>query len=247
MNKWESIFPIGSVVYYIDKHGNMDWHVTWGLVDEHYVDALSIKTVRFKDVRLINGIPYNDFEPDKRRQKLPKGWTYDTEMYELTINYDGTPLEYFSLANPKDCLKAYNDGWYIDTKDYDFSHIEVDINKEGWKLVKRHYPYNPIPPAYISRPYCECFANYDDAVYYKEAHDAEILRQCELTDYEWSLEQIDHILDKAVGLHYIIEDGANSIRKQLLEEDVENIEVRLANGGIQWKLWKNKKWMTITP
>ena len=38
------IYPIGSVVYFIKKHGH-EWEVSYGIVEEHYVDTIWKQTM----------------------------------------------------------------------------------------------------------------------------------------------------------------------------------------------------------
>jgi len=77
----------------------------------------------------------------------------------------------------------------------------------------------------------------------KEVKDylGELKRQSELSDYEWSVEEIDKQLERWSCIFSIPEDIKSSYREWLLKLDnVEDLVVRISNGEIQWKYDRHK-------
>jgi hypothetical protein len=75
---------------------------------------------------------------------------------------------------------------------------------------------------------------------------AEFHRQANLSDYDWSVEQIDKTLNHWQKFHDESNEKRLEYRNWLLGmKNVEDIETRFFNGEIQWKYWKNKKWNYI--
>ena len=75
---------------------------------------------------------------------------------------------------------------------------------------------------------------------------SEFTRQANLSDYDWSVEQIDKTLNRWKKFVDASDKEVEQYRDWLLSMDnVEDIETRISNGNIQWKYWKNKKWNYI--
>ena len=75
---------------------------------------------------------------------------------------------------------------------------------------------------------------------------AEFRRQAALSDYDWSVEQIDKTLDMWKAFNDASDKEVKAYRNWLLGmKDVENIETRLWGNEIQWKYWKNTRWNYI--
>ena len=74
----------------------------------------------------------------------------------------------------------------------------------------------------------------------------EFHRQAALSDYDWSVEQIDKTLDMWKAFNDASDKDVKAYRDWLLGmKDVENIETRLWGKQIQWKYWKNTRWNCI--
>ena len=72
---------------------------------------------------------------------------------------------------------------------------------------------------------------------------AELERQANLSDLEWSIEQIDHNLDRAI---FLSDENKKEVRKFLMSQDrVEDIETRIYMGQLQWKYENNRRWVNI--
>jgi len=243
--------PVGAIVFYIKQHG-MKKKIMWGKIADRYPHQIVLELFDVFESRLINGIPYNEFVPDERYQKLPKGWSYDTKLYDQS--YKEIPAEMwetfrkfsgFASYNPQDIQKVIDVGYFVPVSTIDYSHIEVDYqNHVGFRLVKKMYR-DEYHPTNITLNYQDVYDNYNDAEKVVEQHEEEMRIESEMSDFEWSIYQIDHELNRAFNM---TENQRMKCREMILSMDnVEDIEVRVFSGCIQWKYWKNKRWNNINP
>lgn len=237
--------PIGSVVYFIKQRG-YDNEVSFGIVEEHYPDVICLQLYELIDTRLINGIPIKDFITPTRWCKLPRGWSYDTKLFDITYGeYPCDPRNY-RFSNPDDILKGIKDGVLVKVQDNDHANINSEIDsKQGWR-IRREYPAYEYHPTYATIQYSKVYNSYDDAIKVIEDYKAELKRQSELSEYDWLVEQIDKELNRWAYMCSISEEDKQKYRDWIMSlERVEDIEIRIFENNIQWKYWKNKKWMNI--
>lgn len=242
-------FQSGDVVYWVERRRRSpyEYYVDYGIVDEEFSDAVCADRLHIRDNRYINDIPYKEFPSVTKWQKLPKGWTYNTELFEMEWrNNDWTVLNTLRIDNPEDIKKALELGILVYLKDYDQTvpHSEID-KKLGWRIRKEHdnstYIYS-----YVTLQKDNAFKTYEEAQAVIDAQEAEWKRQSELTDEEWSIEQIDHDLQRWAKIYSKSPEEVQKIRDFLLGMDkIEDIETRAFGEDFQWKYWKNKKWRTI--
>lgn len=240
--------PIGEVVYYIKKNGNHNWKVEFGTIREQYRGDVVINLYEVLETRLVNGIPYNDFPARTELKKLPKGWTYNTRLYEITNA--SIPEEMYQAAKTisfrdrAGTKKLIDMGYLVPVSSIDYSHIETEFVKhEGYRLVKRYYQ----DEYHADNTTCyawEVFTDYEEAQKYIDEHFLEMQFESNMSDLEWAVYQIDRVLDKASL--YMTKTERNEIREHLLDmENIEDIEIRLYMGKVQWKYLKNNKWNNI--
>ena len=90
--------PIGSIVYFVDKSAykipGHTWGVSVGVVEEHYTTEICLQLIEPKDTRLIDGVPISECPLVGPWHKLPKGWTYEKELFEES-NSELTNLAYW--------------------------------------------------------------------------------------------------------------------------------------------------------
>lgn len=245
-NGFEKKFNSGDIVYWCHRRGH-EYSVHYGMVDEQFSDAVIIDYLDCRERRIVNGIPMDKFENESHYKKLPKGWTYDTKLYEITYD-DLTQAEkefVLDVKNP-DCLKeAYSKGYLV--KDSTIFHgiIESEITKEGYRIVKKYPMYNHHIDHTSIRP-DKLYFTYEEAE--REVNDniAEFKRQSALSDYDWSVEQIDKTINRWKNYHDASDKEVEAYHNWLVGmENVEDIETRIFGGEIQWKYWKNKRWNNI--
>lgn len=244
---FEKRFKNGDIVYWCHSEGNGRYTVKYGMVDEQFSDAVVIDHLTARERRLVNGIPIDEFESETKYKKLPKGWTYDTRLFEITHS-DLTDEEISFLIDfkkPEMIKKGYDFGYLV--KDCTIFHgvIENEITKDGYRIVKKypmwkhHIDHVSIRPDKVYFTYEEAKSEVDDNV-------KEFERQLSLTDYEWSLEHICRNLDIFKAIHDLSERDIDAYREFILGMDnVENIETRIYQGQIQWKYEGNKRWNYI--
>lgn len=240
----EKRFNKGDIVYWCSRTGH-DFSVKWGIVDEQfnrslvYIDYLSPK-----ETRLVNGIPMDEFKSEEKFKKLPKGWSYDTRLFEVTHTDElkGIP---FDIKDPGLIKDLYDKGFLV--KDSTLFHgvIETEITNNGYRLRKTYPMYHNHISIISIYPH-KLYDNYADAKKEVDENIAELHRQANLSDYDWSVEQIDNTLNRWQGLYDISDIEKQQYRDWLLKlDDVVDIEVRLWEGSIQWKYWKHKRWSSI--
>lgn len=217
------------------------------MVDEQFSDAVVIDYLVPRERRRVDGIPIDEFQSEQRYRKLPKGWTYNTKLFELT--WDDLTLEEkeftIDITNTESLKEAYDKGFLV--KDSTIFHgvIEDEITKEGFRIVKK-YPEWKHHIDHVSISPHKVYFTYEEAKKEVDENIAEFYRQASLSDYDWSVEQIDKTLER---WRYIADSSPKAMkayRDWLLDlKNVEDIETRVFGGNIQWKYWKNKKWNYI--
>lgn len=247
-------FPIGSVVYWVSdnyRYGADRYSVDFGTVVEHYTGQVCIQKYALYDNRTINGIPVVKFETPTKWYKLPKNWTYNTQLFTIGYNnqeyYEGFAESMkYSVQNPKDILQAINDGLLVRVQDNDSAifHAEID-QRYGWRII-REYPKRKWDDDVFTINFSAVYATYAEAKEkIKEIH-REWERQANLTDYEWNVERMDETLNKWSHIYSIQDDVKEKYRQWLLElKNFEDVEVRMYMDKLQWKYIKNGRWNTI--
>lgn len=243
---YEKRFKQGDIVYWCHQRGH-EYSVHWGMVDEQFSDAVVIDYLAPRERRRVDGVPIDEFQSEQRYRKLPKGWTYNTELFKIT--YDSLTADEIAFTinytNPETIKEAYEKGFFV--KDSTIFHgvIEEDITKEGFRIIKKypmwqhHIDHTSVRPDKVYFTYEEAKKEVDENV-------AEFHRQASLSDYDWSVEQID----KTLRLYQRVNDSTDKEVKQyrdwlLALDNVEDIETRMSGCNIQWKYWKNKRWNYI--
>lgn len=236
------IFQKGDVVYWCHQKG-YEYEVHYGIVDQHFSDAVIIDYLEVKERRRINGIPISEFTNEHKYKKLPKEWSYSYRLFEIT--YDDIENITIDITNPSDIKSAYNKGFLVKKSQIFHGNIEADITKEGYRIIKKYPQYiNHIVSTSV-RP-DKVYDNYKQAEEDVLKNRTEFERQLSLSEYEWSVEQIDKVLDRWQFIYDISNKEKLKYREWLLELDnIEDVETRLFDGNIQWKYFKHKKWSNI--
>ena len=241
----------GDIVYWM-KIAPFGPTVEWGMVDEVLSDCVCVDYLEVYERRLVNGIPIDEFESETRYKKLPKGWTYSTALFE--ISYAPLKEEYKKYFAPiktiPDLIKqAYKDGYLIKRYQKFQGEITADITKDGYRIIKRTpvwYMSSNHKPLATTVLHGKYYLNYEEAADECLAYRAELKRQSELSDEEWSKEQIMKDLKLWQRIYGHTDEEVEHIYNTLCGfKDVEDIETRVFDGYIQWKYWKNKKWHNI--
>ena len=243
---FEKRFNPGDIVYWCHQHGH-EYSVHYGMVDEQFSDAVCIDYLAPRERRRIDGIPIDEFQSEQRYRKLPKGWSYDTKLFEIT--YDPLKEEEIAfpidITNPESIKSAYDKGFLVKDSTIYHGNIEADITKDGFRIIKK-YPMWKHHIDHISVRPDKVYFTYEEAKKEVDDNIAEFHRQASLSDYEWSVEQIGKTLNHYRIINNATDEEVKQYRNWLLAMDnVEDIETRIFGCNIQWKYWKNKKWNNI--
>lgn len=244
---FEKRFSPGDIVYWCHHTGNANYSVHYGMVDKQFSDVVVIDYIVPRERRRVDGVPIDEFQSEQRYRKLPKGWTYNTQLFELTWDDLSEEEKVFCLDITKpDSLKiAYDKGFLVKDKTIFHGSVEDEITKEGFRIVKKYSTCKHHIDHVSIFPY-KVYFTYEEAK--KEVNDniTEFYRQAALSDYDWSVEQIDKTLDQWRAITDSSEMEQQEYRDWLLSlKNIEDIETRVFGGNIQWKYWKNKNWNYI--
>lgn len=245
---FEKRFKNGDIVYWCHSEGNGGYTVRYGIVDEQFSDAIVIDYLVLRERRLVNGIPIDEFESETKYKKLPKGWAYNTKLFEMTysdLTEEEKEFGLIDIENPENIKHAYDKGILV--KDNTIFHgvIGEDITKEGYRILKK-YPMWKHHMDHVSIRPDKVYFTYEEAKTEVDKNVKEFERQLSLTDYEWSVEHICKNLDIFKAIHDLSERDIDAYRDFILGMDnVENIETRIYQGQIQWKYEDKKRWNYI--
>lgn len=255
-NKQCESFPIGSFVFWLSNYSPSGssiplggrYYLCFGEVIAHYSGQTTVQLYDYKERRIIEGVPANEFETPTRWQKLPKSWTYNTELMHITFepfDENKNVLRVNGTLTEEVIRKAIENGILVKVQENDYGRFETEIDKhKGWRIIRNYNgKYHPTYLTVQFRDLCktaeEVKAKYDEI-------EKEFERQAALSDVEWSIEQIDHTLDRWAGIYNIPNDTKQIYRDYILQFDkIEDVEVRIMSGHIEWKYWDKKRWSKI--
>ena len=246
LDKINRELKIGTVVFYISGAIGQR-KVEFGTIDYHYPGVVSLALYDHPRRRAIDGVSIDQMHFPTPFKKLPKKWTYNTELYKVT--YLPIPPEvaeeakHLSYRKPEDIRRAIDIGFFVNRRDVDYSSIETNIeNGNGWQIVKRSKPYEE-PLRNISKATFEIYQTYEEAEEVIAVENRQLQIESEMSDEEWSIYQIDRTLARVAGL---TETEREQHRNFLLSLDkIEDVVVRVNCGVIQWKYENNKRWNNI--
>ena len=243
---FEKRFNKGDIVYWCSFDHTGKYFVRWGMVNEQFSDAVCVDLLEQPETRYINGIPIDEFE-DNTYHKLPKGWTYDTKLYELTYvvpdNLKGYKID---IANSDSIKQAYTNRALVKSDTIFHGNIETDVTKQGYKILKKYPMWQKQYETHTSIRPDKAFFTYAEAQKEVDADNAELERIANLSDYDWSVEQIDKTLNAWQKTCGVTDEEKQKYREWILNlKDIENVEIRDFGGNIEWKYCDKKKWHGI--
>ena len=240
-------FEHGEVVYWCENLGNGKYQVNYGIVDQEYYDRVAVDLLSVPETRRINGIPFDEFKDD-RYHKLPKGWTYNTKLFEETNDPLPEGLKELKIQNPVDIKKAYENGWLVKKSTINPGYMSAEITKEGYR-IKVDYG---LRGELLDRRTCvgvyrdKLYRDYESAEREMETELAEFQRQAALSDDEWSKEQIEKSLTKYRMAFGVSEEIIDKCRDYLFNlTNIFDVVTRVTTKGLEWKYDRNRKWMSV--
>lgn len=238
-------FNEGDIVYWCRQEGH-EFSVMFGMIEEQFSDAVIVDILELKETRKINGIPIDEFPSETKYKKLPKRWSYDTKLFDVTYGEIGDERanKYLNakINEPEIIKQMYDDGILVKANTKFHGVIEAEIDNNGYRIVKKYPMWRKPVITHTSVNPRKCYFTYQEALDEVTEHVKEFERQASLSDKEWSIEQID----KTISRSMLTKDEASKVRKWLLSMDnVEDLCTRLYGGLVQWKYDKNKKWNNV--
>lgn len=245
---FEKRFNKGDLVYWCHRKGH-EYSVEYGLVDEQFSDAVIIDYIVPRERRIIDGVPLDEFKSEERYRKLPKGWTYNTKLFELTTEVLGEEEKEFlkncKISDSKRMKEAYNKGYLVKKSKIFGGNIEAEVTNKGFRVVKK-WPMFVQYITYVSIRPDKVYFTYEEAKKEVDDNIAEFNRQAELSEYDWCVEQIDKTLSRFKFYKGLSDEEINQYREWILGLDnIENIETRISGGEIQWRYLNKKRWCNI--
>lgn len=239
---------IGDILFYTDKN-IYNQSIKWGVVTGIYSSEVTLELYEPYSGRIIDGVHEKEFKTPTEWRKLPKNYDCTKRLFKL--EYENTKNKFAHLSdarvdNVDDYKKLINAGFFVKVSSVDHCEFEVDYkNREGWRIIRK-YPIGKHYPSHISLPYFKLYATYKEAQEDVKSYKDEIERQCNLSDLDWSIEQIDKTIDMWGLVYCKTKEEKKECRDRILALDnVEDIETRLGDGCVQWRYWKHKRWNSI--
>ena len=185
---FEKRFNKGDIVYWCHQKGH-EYSVDYGMVDEQFSDAVCIDYLDLRERRRVDGVPIDEFKSEERYRKLPKGWSYNTKLFELTK--DDLPDEEKNfltncITNPESIKEAYDKGYLVKKDDIFGGRIEAEITHQGFRIVKTYTMSEPHITHVSVRP-DKVYFTYEEAKKEVDDNIAEFYRQAALSEYDWSV------------------------------------------------------------
>ena len=157
------------ICYFIDYGFNRDMYVSFGVYEcERMYGGHVVSQLKAPEIRLINGIPFDEFQSETEFKKLPKGWTYNTEMFTVTEDEEkkekilAETKDKFNIKNPSDLQWLFDSGYLVKKQDVE-PEIEVEYDHKTYRIVKK-YPSWTISYGNHNNKYPdEVFETWEDA------------------------------------------------------------------------------------
>lgn len=178
----------GTIVYYITdrfrKHyaDSTAWSVEFGVFDgfssyriskdnvmtsqsEGIVLTLECKDCRWVKTLTSNWMPFGEFKSETEMHKLPKNWSYDTDLFWVENRYPQDDCFNFDIRDRKKIKQLYDEGWFVGVDKNDHRHIEAEFDHDCYRVVKKASFYSSTyqKPLFYNLPHNRIFLNYNEA------------------------------------------------------------------------------------
>lgn len=161
-----------------------------------------IEKYESRDFRSINGIPFAEFKPDEKWKSLPKGWTYNTRLFEegFTPEWDAYKkrCQGLSLKNPSDILSLIEEGWWV-RKQPELEIVDEELDHQKYRLVKKfpHWTatYGKDKTTCLWLPEGSFYDSYDEAMFACEMR---------IQDYYEEMRQ-ERLIDKELSIQWVLD------------------------------------------
>ena len=189
------------VCYYIED-SQFGMHVSYGIYEYKTTCTHKVSRLKAPEIRLINGVPFDDFQSETEFKKVPKGWTYSTDLYTVTEDLEkkekiNAAMKGRYIKNPSDIQWLFNNGYLIKMEDVE-PIIEAEFDHNTYRLVKKYPAWTQCYGSHNDRYPNEVFETYEAAE--KRMNEIKEIRhrkavECALLDFyedlEWALEKYE--------------------------------------------------------
>lgn len=126
-----------------------------------------VSQLKCPEIRLINGIPFDEFESETEFKKVPKGWTYNTPMFTVTQDLKkkekiNAAMKGRCIKNPSDMQWLFDNGYLVKMEDVE-SIITEEYDHNTYRLVKKYPAWNMCYGNHNDRYPEEVFKTYEEA------------------------------------------------------------------------------------
>lgn len=257
-------FPNGSVAYYISHRGFGHSTVEFGIVEENYTDSAVLHLYAFPNVRCVDGIPWDHYETPSEWRRIPKSGKLlgeilcDCLSQRTTIQYPPIFEENTALIQrivtrtvpdtlSEDVLEAVRKGLLVSQETIRTAVPETETDSRGCYRITANWRNAPYKPEWITLSLNELFHTFREAQAEIDRQKQEAERLYNLSDYDFSVEDIDHTLNRWRTIYHIPDETVQETRQMLLSlPQVEDIVTRLYMGRFQWKYDRNRSWKDIS-
>ena len=188
----------GDICYWCDCL-NGQFKVSFGMICCFDYGAACIDYLAIKERRRVNGIPMEQFATEKEYHPLPKGWSYDTEMFRITWD-DVLEKEKLNIRDPASIAEAVRTGLLVKKSTVFDGSIDTEITGSKGHLVYRlvkKWPSNICrEPSGSKVLVTELCASYSEAEKRVEAARLEKIRVANLSDEEANDEEYPRRLSR---------------------------------------------------
>ena len=192
------------ICYFIDYGFNRDMYVSFGVYEcEKMYGGHVVSQLKAPEIRLINGIPFDEFQSETEFKRLPKGWTYNTEMFTVTEDEEkkekilAETKDKFNIKNPSDLQWLFDNGYLVKKQDVE-PKIEVEYDHKTYRIVKKYPSWTISYGNHNNRYPDEVFETWEEAerrmneineINHRKAVECALLDFYE--DLEWVLEKYE--------------------------------------------------------
>ena len=146
-----------------------------------------------------------------------------------------------------DILDAVQKGILVSQHTVSTAIPETEVDGRCCYRITADWRNAPYKPGWITVSLHDLYHTFADAKAEIDRQRQEALRIYNLSDYDFSVEEIDHTLDRWIAIYHIPDDTVQETRQMLLSlPHVEEIVTRLYMGRLQWKYDRNKNWKDIS-
>lgn len=191
-------------------------------------------------------IPFDEFTNTEWR-KIPKelrdkAYTIQPDVVWRLKPEERALLQTSFIDNPRDIERLYKAGLLVSKEKISTAHIEVELNRSNeYRIVKiQHgwtYDYGKDKRTGVILEACKLYEAYSKAKEEKERIEAKYKAERALSDYEWSVREIDKVLR-------LLHDDtlAKEYRRILLSmANVDDIEIKKIGNIIYYRYFSKKE------